>query len=222
MICITQLTVATSATVNSNILWIRRLLPKNRYQKTYGIKNITALYLKAAARSPRSSANSALVIPHPGQGIPNKTLNTQGIPRRPIIKYAIPKYSMKSSNKQIFFCFELSLSIIRPIRADHSASFVVVLAHKVSSFEELVHVNEGSYENHRAENVPKPVVCAGEFVIDTSSRKLRTDPVGDLMRPNDAGDAAGEGVDKEEEQAVVHGLLSVITACDGIDVAAYG
>ena len=95
---------------------------------------------------------------------------------------------------------------------------VIVFAQQIHSIAQLVQVDERTYENQAAQHVPAPEGAGAEAVSNTATAQLVTDTSGDPMTPYDSANAQGDGSDQEEQQAVVHGLLAVMTGSDQVDV----
>lgn len=98
------------------------------------------------------------------------------------------------------------------------ASGVVVSAQKVHGLAQLVQENEGTDANQTAEDIPAPEGTGAKAVSDAAAAQLVADTGADAVAPHDGGDTAGDGCHQEEQQAVVHGLLAVITGGDDVDI----
>jgi hypothetical protein len=72
-----QFIIAIMAIADNKYLCTLCLKSNRIYKKTYGMKNIRTLFLKAPGKSNLKSERNALVIPHPGQGNPKKCRNKQ-------------------------------------------------------------------------------------------------------------------------------------------------
>lgn len=118
--------------------------------------------------------------------------------------------------------FKLSFNTT-PIQSVNSLStlYVIVLGEQIHRFQQLMDVDEGTYHNDRAENVPAPIGACAEVIVDAAAVKFAPDARTDSVEPYQNADAEGEPADDKKEQAIVHRPFSVITACDGVDVRAH-
>ena len=82
--------------------------------------------------------------------------------------------------------------------------------------------NERAYNTEGTENVPKPEVSGAEAIVDSTACQLVTDTSRDPMAPYNRHNTTGEPREDEEHEAVVHGLLAIIAAGDGVDVGTNG
>ena len=87
---------------------------------------------------------------------------------------------------------------------------------------QFVDINERTYYYKRTENFPKPIILCAETVIYASSVKFGSDSVGYFVIPNNISDTERDVSDKEAKQAVMHCSFSVLSACNDVDVIAYG
>ena len=81
-------------------------------------------------------------------------------------------------------------------------------------------LDKRAYEDQRAQNAPAPEGACAKLIIDAAARQLSADSVGNLMAPDKGHNAQRQPGEDEQNQAVVHGFLAVVSACDRIDIRA--
>ena len=101
------------------------------------------------------------------------------------------------------------------------AVYIVVSAELVHSLQQLVHINQGTNaEQECAQHTPAPERACAKVIADTTTLQFLADSCADLVAPYDGGDTEGQPGEQECHQAEMSGLLTVITAGDGVDVSA--
>ena len=96
-----------------------------------------------------------------------------------------------------------------------SALRIEVCVECVHCPEELIAEYERTDNDECAEDIPAPVVACAELAVKSAAGELATYSGAELVMPDKIAYAESERTDNENEQPVVHGLLTVITAaCD--------
>lgn len=118
--------------------------------------------------------------------------------------------------------FKLSFNTT-PIQSVNSLStlYVIVLGEQIHRFQQLMDVDEGTYHNDRAEDVPSPKAARAEGIADVAAGEFPADPCADLVTPDEDADAQRQPADNKEQQAEVHRLFPVVAGRDGVDVRAH-
>ena len=98
---------------------------------------------------------------------------------------------------------------------------VIISAQQVHGLAQFVQVDDGADADEQTQGIPAPVGTCTETVGNAPAEQLVTDSGGDPVEPYDACDAEGDRYDDECQQAVVHGLLAIITGADGVDIVTH-
>lgn len=91
---------------------------------------------------------------------------------------------------------------------------------QVHRLAQLMDIDEGADHNQGTEDVPAPEGACAKAVAHATALKLIADPGADTMVPHNGGDAAGQPGEDEQQQAVMHSFLAVVTAGGGVDIGA--
>ena len=94
---------------------------------------------------------------------------------------------------------------------------VVMSVYGVHGFEELVVVNEGTYDNQRSQYAPSPEGATTYATMLSTCELFVADSIADLGHPNQRNDTQREPREDEKYQTIVHGMLAVTTLGDQID-----
>ena len=81
-----------------------------------------------------------------------------------------------------------------------------------------MHINKRTYDDQRTEDAPKPEILCGKIICDASSLQLGAHTVADIVRPDDRQNAEGQPGEHKYNERVMHGLLTVVTLRDGINL----
>ena len=95
---------------------------------------------------------------------------------------------------------------------------VVTGREQIHCLTQLVNVNERSYNDEGPQNIPQPVASGSKAVRNAAPSEFAANSGRYPVEPDKIGDAERDRPHKEEEQTVVHRLLSVVAAGDQIDV----
>ena len=83
-------------------------------------------------------------------------------------------------------------------------------------------INERTDDDDAANDVPKPEISSAEAIVNTAALQLSADTVRNSVVPNDAGNTEGDGANDKCKEAEMHGLLAVISGCNGVDIVGDG
>ena len=99
-----------------------------------------------------------------------------------------------------------------------SAKIIVVVRQEIHGLKELYCIDNGqNSEGKNTEKRTQPIKADGEIVVNMPSFELVFNSACEVVAPNEGADAEGEGRQKEDHEAIVHGLFAVITGGDGVD-----
>lgn len=100
-----------------------------------------------------------------------------------------------------------------------TAAIIIVGIQEVHRLEELILEDERSDNDQRTEDIPTPEGACAEAIVDAASVELITHTCADAMPPYQGSNTEGERCEDEEEEQIVHRLLTVILG-DLVDLLA--
>lgn len=95
---------------------------------------------------------------------------------------------------------------------------VVAAGDVVHSLDDLVGVDVRTNNDQAAENIPEPESGSAEIGLHAAGTSLIADTLGNLMEPDEGENTTGNFLEEEEDQAIVHCLLTVASGSCHVDV----
>ena len=89
--------------------------------------------------------------------------------------------------------------------------YVVMGIHLVHGLKHFVQINERTNNNQTTQHIPKPKVGCAEAICNASSVQFCANAVGDSMRPNDSCNTKRDRINNENQKAVMHSFLTVMS-----------
>lgn len=97
-----------------------------------------------------------------------------------------------------------------------SALRIEVCVERVHCLKELIAEYKRADNDERAEYIPAPEVTCAELAVKSAASELAAYSRAELVMPDEITYAEGKRTDNENEQPIVHGLLTVIAAAYNI------